>query len=284
MGPTFNYRDTKIGNYLIRKAVWHTVGATSPPAPPPDPPAPPADPPAPPADPPKPDEQPPALKAALEKNEEMRQALESARTDLQALGSKQELTAAQKVTLEKTIDTLTGQLHTKEQLQETALENLRNETKIKIESLETQSKKWQGQFESSTIASEILKASSQPDKKIKAHNNAQILTILSPDARLVEQIDEKTKEGTGKFEVRIKLASKDKDGNPTELDLSPAAAVQHLAEQRENANLFEGKGVGGSGDMPDGDGKATDIAELAKDPAAYKKARQEGRVPGFEKT
>jgi hypothetical protein len=83
--------------------------------------------------------------------------------------------------------------------------------------------------------------------KGKAFNPNQVVTLLKPHTRVEEIVGDDGKP-TGKFTTKVKLPAKDKDGNPTILELGPTEAVKQLSEMPdEYGNLFISGAAGGLG-------------------------------------
>ena len=51
-----------------------------------------------------------------------------------------------------------------------------------------------------------------------------------------------------------------------------------MKDEEEFLNLFRGEGSGGAGLRSQPGGKKADVAQTAKDPAAYRKARKDGSI------
>lgn len=102
------------------------------------------------------------------------------------------------------------------------------------------------------------------------------MAILRTNTSVSEVL--KDGEPTGQFEVKVKISSKNDKGQPIVLDLDPTQAVKHLSEDDAFLNLFKNKSQGGYGGRNSGNTGSLDPATLAKDPAAYRKARQEGKL------
>lgn len=153
-------------------------------------------------------------------------------------------TAAERTALEGRIEDLRAEFQTKEQLT-----NQSNEKKIKdlekqVKEKEDAANTWTRRFQERLVTGDLTDAA----VKGKAFNPKQVVTILKPMTRIVEEIDEATQKPTGEFTTRVKLPAKDKDGQPTMLDLAPADAVKQLAEMPdEYGNLFISTATGGLG-------------------------------------
>jgi hypothetical protein len=112
--------------------------------------------------------------------------------------------------------------------------------------------------------------------KNDAFNPDQIVTILKTNTQVVETKDDEG-QPTGSFEVKTTFNTKNEKGEPVTLVLSPSEVVKKMSQTDSFLNLFKDKTASGYGgrNTPRG---ALDIRELAKDPAAYRKARAEGKI------
>ena len=198
--------------------------------------------------------------------------------ELEAQRAKSSLSASERADLDTTIETLQNSLMTEKEL--TAKENAKSKKvneKI-LKEVSDSRDQWQSLYTESTIERAIVDASSLG--KNKAFNNSQIVAILKPNTRLVEEL--KDGEKTGKLVPMVKFSDTDKDGKPVTLDLAVSAAVKRMRELDEYANLFEGDGPGGMGKTNTSKGTQLDesaVAQMAKgDPGAYRKARKDGKL------
>jgi len=155
-----------------------------------------------------------------------------------ALRSKAQLTATERSELDNRLEIIQNEMRTKDEQAKRAATKQRDAHKKAMESLTAEKDTWQSRFTESTIERSITDAA--------AANNA-----FSP-----KQIV----------------------GKPVTLDLSPEDAVKRMKDEDEYLNLFRGEGSGGAGLRSQPGGKKPDLSNLAKDPAAYRKARKAGEV------
>lgn len=164
-------------------------------------------------------------------------------TQLETERNRATTTAAEKQQLDERIEQLKGEFATKEEL-------ATRDTQKKLKELEDQKKKsdaeartWQDRFRKNKVNVDLNQAAVTE----KAFNPNQVVTILTPMTRLVEVTGDDGKP-TGEYETRIKLTSKDKEGKPVVLDLTPTEAVKQLKEMPEEyGNLFISGANGGLG-------------------------------------
>ncbi len=188
---------------------------------------------------------------------------------LEALRKNASLTEQEKINLEERIDTLRNEFLTKEELTKKEQQKEANKRKEELANIAKEKDKWKKLYEDSTVENTLLgAASSDPD----VFNPNQILELLKPKTRLIEELDEEGKP-TGRSIPRVKLAGRNKDGESIMLELDAVAAVKQLKENTtEYGNLFKSnvvKGVGGNnnGDQKKGGGPP-------EDPAAFREWRK----------
>jgi hypothetical protein len=195
-------------------------------------------------------------------------------TELEAMRNKANLTASEREEIEQRLESVKSEFMTKEELLKQ--EKAKSEKKLK-EELDTKSKEaenWRGRFTQSTITRSITDAAVASD----AFSPKQIVAQLAPNTRLVDVLGEDNKP-TGEFVAKVKITVKDKDSKDVTLDLPVDEAVKKMSEQDEFANLFKGKGTGGTGGQNRGGGKTPDLVTAAQgDPATYRRLRKEGKI------
>jgi hypothetical protein len=194
--------------------------------------------------------------------------------ELEALRAKANLTDEERQQYDDRIEQMKNELLTKEQLTQKEREKAEKAYKKELEKLTGERDNWKGRFTEATITRAITDAAVSND----AYVPGQIVAIVRPATQLAEELDGEGKP-TGNLVPIVELRDKDKDGKPVTLKLSPKDAVKRMKEMDEYLNLFKGEGTGGLGGMNrGGSAKQTDLKNLAKDPAAYRKARKEGKV------
>lgn len=194
------------------------------------------------------------------------------KTEVEALRSRSNLTAKEREDQAKRLEELENQLLTKEELSRKEIKKKEEEHKRLLESLTGERDIWRTRYEGDTIVRSLTDAAARHE----AYNPSQIVSILRSNTRVSEVL--KDGEPTGEFEVKVKLDTVDDKGKPIQLDLTPVEAVKHLSESDDFLNLFKNKSQGGFGGRGSGSSGKSTPAELAKDPAAYRKARKEGTI------
>lgn len=190
--------------------------------------------------------------------------------NIEMLQKKANITEEERKKLQKSKDELENRMLTQEQLDKKERERKENEYQQKLATLEKERNEFKTTLESQTIDRAILDATNAPE--VNAYNPNIVHTILRPNTTLKEQLD---KEGnpTGKIVPMVELPSVDETGRAITLTLTPTQAVEHLKGQKEYANLFIGKGVGGlglsNGTTTSGSGDASYDAAMNGDMKAF---------------
>jgi chromosome segregation ATPase len=195
--------------------------------------------------------------------------------ELQALKQKANLSSEEREELERRINETQNLLKTKEETAAQEKEKLLKNHKKEVETLTTDRETWKKRFTKMTVTNSIISAAAASTPK--AVNPEQILVILQPKTRLVEELDDEGKP-TGNFVPRVSFVDKDKKGKPITLELSPDEAVKRMSEMEEHFNLFMAEGNSGFGRTRGPRGKETSLRDLAKDPEAYRQARKSGQI------
>ena len=195
-------------------------------------------------------------------------------TELEALKNKASLSAQEREELELRVESLRSEHMTKEELAKQEKDKLDKKYKGELDTKTKEAETWRAKYTQSTINRSITDAAIATE----AFSPKQIVAQLAANARLVEELDENNKP-TGDFVAKVRITDKGKDGKDVTLDLPVLEAVKRMSEQDDFANLFKGKGTGGTGSQNRGGGKALDATDLAKDPAAYRAARKAGKLP-----
>lgn len=162
---------------------------------------------------------------------------------LEELKKTHPFTSEEKEKLESRIEDLRNEYLTKEELSKKEQDKLRKEAKKKEEDLAKDRDAWKDRYTTYAIEQDIYTAAAQD-----AYNPMQVVNLLRPLTRLVEELNEDN-QPTGKLVSKIRLASKDKDGNNVMLELSPSDAIKQMKEMQEHGNLFKSgahSGVGGN--------------------------------------
>ena len=144
-----------------------------------------------------------------------------------------------------------------------------------LESLTTDAAKWQGLYANSTTQQALMDAAIGGEALPLAVS--QIVSILGPNTRIVEEIDA-AGNGVGRYKTVVKFNDTNDDGEAVTLDLSPAEAVKRMKELPQQwGNLFKGEnagGLGSAGGATGGDAHPR-LSEILSRPGGWKKYRAE---------
>jgi len=200
-------------------------------------------------------------------------ATRKALDELEAIKAKADLTDAERADLETRMETMRNEFLTKEELAKKEHDKLTRKHTEETGKLTAERDTWQQRFTTSTIQRSITDAAVAS----KAFSPKQIVALLQPDTKLEEALDGDGKP-TGELVAKVQFSDVGKDGKPVTLNLTVEEAVKRMAEMDEYANLFRASGVGGVGGTRSAGGKTLDAAEIAKNPALYRKLRAEGKI------
>lgn len=124
-------------------------------------------------------------------------------------------------------------------------EKIVNELKAKLEAKEKIGTAWRSKFEETKITNDLLQALPTSD----LFNVEDTLEKLrrKGNARLVEQLDAMTGEGTGNFRTVLTLSIPDESGAYKQVELSPPEAVKQFLSLDENKFHLKNKLTPGGG-------------------------------------
>lgn len=183
------------------------------------------------------------------------------------------LSTEERSKLNERIDALENEMLTKEELAKKEQDKLVRTHKKQVDELASELDNWKNRFTQSTITRSITDAA----VKSNAFHPSQIVAIIQPTTRLVEDVDSEG-QPTGELIPKVKFSTTDKDGKPVQLDVTVEEAVKQMKDMDEYLNLFKGDGTAGLGAGNTGGGKKPDVRALASDPAKYRQARKEGKI------
>jgi len=190
-------------------------------------------------------------------------------TELETLKKSKNLTEQEKATLQSRIEELNTQVMSKEQLLEKEKSKMTQEHQTQLQQERNEKELWRNRYNESTIVRSITDGAA----KHEAFSPDQIIALLQPRTRLVEEVDGEGK-GQGTFTPRVKFQDTDNDGKPTILDLSIEEAIKRMKELPEKyGNLFKSNlagGLGGTGGV--GGAVKKDLSQI-KTIEDYKKHR-----------
>ena len=202
--------------------------------------------------------------------------LQKMESQLNELAKSKSLTEQERQTLKENLDTIAGQLRTKEQQLTLEKRQLEEQYQAKVEEAAKKAQVWEALFRDSTIDRSLQDAA----VKHEAFNPAQIVTQLRPWTRVIEVMDEKTGKPTGKYKPVVDMPDVDATTNEQVImNRSPEEAVKRMKEMPEQwGNLFRSNvvsGIGSSsatGGLMPGQGGKIDVRKLT--PTQYREIRE----------
>jgi len=183
------------------------------------------------------------------------------------------LSTEERKKLNERIDVLENEMLTKEELSKKEQDRLVRNHQKQLDEVTSERDGWRNRFTQSTITRSLTDAAATQN----AFNPSQIVAILSPNTRLIEEVDSDG-QPTGELIPKVKFPTVDKDGKPVTLELTVSESVKQMKDMDEYFNLFKGEGTAGLGAGNTGGGKKADIKTLASDPLKYREARKAGKI------
>lgn len=186
------------------------------------------------------------------------------------------LTENDRKALQENLETVQGQLRTKEQQLTLEKRQLEETYQVKVQEAEKKASAWEALFRDSTIDRALQDAA----VKHEAWSPSQIITQMRGQTELVPDVDPTTGKPTGTYTPMVKMLDKDATtGDMVKCSRTPDEAVKRMKEMPEQwGNLFRsgvvsgiGSGSATGGHMPGG-GKI-DVRKLTA--AQYRKVREE---------
>jgi hypothetical protein len=189
------------------------------------------------------------------------------------------LSDADRARLEESLEDVRKQLRTKEQQLAHEKKQLEDQYAGRLADVEKRAHDWEGRFRESQIIRALQDAAVAND----AYNAQQVVRLLRPMSKMVEEVDEKTSKGTGHYKVVVDLDDLSTDDNkPIVTQHTPDGAVKRMKDVPVlYGNLFKSNvrsGIGANsatgGLMPGAKG-SLDLERIAQDPKLYRKIRAE---------
>lgn len=179
------------------------------------------------------------------------------------------VTEEQQNQLQEQIRHLEKTILTKEELSAKEKKELQSQMSERLKASEEAATRWKNLFESGSIQRDIFEASRE-----EAFDPQQFIQLLSPSAKLIEEVTDG--KPTGRHKTVISFVGQDKDGNAVQMELSPAETVKEMKKMTgKYGNLFKsGLNSGLGGNNAGGTGKELTDADL-HDHDSYMKHRAE---------
>ena len=191
------------------------------------------------------------------------------------LANSKSLTEKERQTLQDNLETIQGQLRSKEQQAAQEKKELEASYQGKLTAAEKRAEEAESRWRDSTVMRALQDAAIEHE----SYSATQVVTLLKSMTRLVEKVDANGK-GTGQFDVMVDFPDKDATtGQSVMTSKTPTEAVKRMTEIPEFQNLFRKNvvsGVGGNsaiGGLTPGSNGRIDVRNLTHD--QYLKVRAE---------
>ena len=191
------------------------------------------------------------------------------------LANSKSLTEKERQTLQENLETIQGQLRSKEQQAAQEKKELEAAYQGKLTAAEQRAVVAEQRWRDSTIMRALQDAAVENE----AYNTRQVVTLLKDWTKLIERVDGNGK-GTGQFDVMVDFPDKDNTtGQEIRTSKTPSEAVKRMTDIAEFQNLFRKNvvsGVGGNsaiGGLTTGSNGRIDPRSLT--PEQYQKVRAE---------
>lgn len=184
------------------------------------------------------------------------------------------LNDAERAKLEESLEDVRKRMRTKEEQAKIEIKQLQDQHEQKLTEAQQKAQYWETQYRDSSIARSLQDAAVSHE----AYNANQIVNLLKPMTKLVEDVDESGK-STGQYKPVVDFPDQDDEGNPIVTQRTPEETVQRMKELPDYANLFKSNVVSGlgsnsatGGGAPGSNGQI-DVRKLT--PEQYMKIRRE---------
>jgi len=194
-------------------------------------------------------------------------------TKLQDTLKSNTLNESDRKSLQENLAAVQGQLRSKEQQAALEKQELESSYQAKLTALEETSRGWESRYRDSTVQRSLQDAAIKND----AFSASQIVTLLKPMTKMIEEMDPITKRSNG-FKVVVEMPGIDpKTGESTLYVHTPEEAVKRMKELPEYGNQFKSGVVSGigagsaTGGLAPGQSGRIDVAKLT--PQQYRELR-----------
>jgi hypothetical protein len=192
------------------------------------------------------------------------------------LANSKSLTEKERATLQENLETIQGQLRSKEQQAAQEKKELEAAYQGKLTVAERRAEAAEVRWRDSTIMRALQDAAVENE----SYSPTQVVTLLKSMTKLVESVDDKTGRPNGTYKVVVEFPDKDAtNGQEVMTTRTPAEAVKRMTEIPEFQNLFKRNvvsGVGGNsaiGGLTPGSNGRIDVRNLTHE--QYLKVRAE---------
>jgi len=202
--------------------------------------------------------------------------LKTMETRLQEVLSSKNLTEAERKALQENLSAVQGQLRSKEAQAALEKQELEQSYQVKLTDAEKKATTWESLYRDSTVQRSLQDAGIKND----AFSPGQIVTLLKPMTKMMEEMDPTTKRPNGHYKVMVEMPDVDpKTGEQVMMTRTPEEAVKRMKELPEQyGNLFKAGVVSGigsgsaTGGLLPGQSGRVDVRKLT--PQQYREIRE----------
>jgi hypothetical protein len=212
-------------------------------------------------------------KALAEDRRKHQAQLKVMETRLQDSLKSNTLNEGDRKSLQENLSAVQGQLRSKEQQAALEKQELEASYQVKLSAMEETARKWELLHRDSTVQRSLQDAAIKHD----AFSASQVVTLLKPMTKMIEEMDPVTKRSNG-FKVVVEMPGTDpKTGEFTLYVHTPDEAVKRMKELPEYGNQFKSGVVSGigagsaTGGLAPGQNGKVDVAKLT--PQQYREIR-----------
>lgn len=212
-------------------------------------------------------------KLLADNKRELRRQNEKMAKELEQL-KKHAVSAEHKAQLERQIEELRQQHLSAEEKARLEQKKLKEKYQNELKNATEKSQYWENRYRNETIERSIIDGAIAND----AYAPNQLVAILRPYTQLEEIQSEDG--STINFVAKVKLPSKNSDGEPVVLDFTVEEAIKYMKEDLPTyGNLFKSNITGGIGgyNQPGSDGKI-DYKKLVQTPEKYMEMRKKQEI------
>ena len=196
-------------------------------------------------------------------------------TRLQEVLKSKELSDQERGQFEESLEDVRKQLRSKEQQASHEKKQMQEEHEVRLKAEKDRADLWEQRYRDESISRALMDAASTND----AYNPRQIVNLLSPMTKLVEEKDKVTGQPTGRLTPKVDFPELDAEGNEVLTQGTPDEIVSRMKDLGDYANLFKANVVSGigansaTGGLPSGSNGRIDVRNLT--PEQYMKLRKE---------
>ena len=171
--------------------------------------------------------------------------LKTMETKLQEVLTSKNLNENERKALQENLAAVQGQLRSKEAQAALEKEELKQNYETRLAETDQKAKTWESLYRETTLDRSLQDAAVKHD----AFSPSQIVTLLRPMTKLIEEMDPATNKSTGRYKPMVEMPDVDpKTGQPVTMVHTPEDAVKRMKELPDQfGNLFKAGVVSGIG-------------------------------------